>query len=60
MDLLRSTGYKVVDYDYAPWHCPPSHMAARALKLLRGLVFRVNPGLAARTFIGYNLIVLAR
>jgi SAM-dependent methyltransferase len=60
MDLLRRTGYEVVDYYYAPWHCGPSNFAARVKKGLSALVFKINPDLAARLFIGYNLIVLAR
>ena len=60
MDLLRSTGYEVVDYYYAPWPYRPSHFAAHLLKMLRRFVFAMNPDLAARTFIGFNLIVLAR
>ena len=60
MDMLRRTGYKVVDYYYAPWHCGPSNFAARLKKWLSALVFKINPDLAARVFIGYNLIVLAR
>lgn len=60
MDLLRRTGYEVVDYYYAPWHCQPSHLAARLKRGLSNLLFKINPDLAARVFIGYNLIVLAR
>lgn len=60
MDLLRSTGYDVVDYCYAPWYYRPSHFAARMLRMFRGSVFAMNADLAARLFIGYNLIVLAR
>lgn len=60
MDLLRSTGYDVVDYYYAPWQYRPSHLAARLFRRFRGFVFAMNPDLAARLFIGYNLIVLAR
>lgn len=60
MDMLRRTGYEVVDYYYAPWHCQPSHFAARLKRGLSTLVFKISPDLAARTFIGYNLIVLAR
>ena len=60
MDLLRSTGYDVVDYCYAPWSYRPLHFATRLLRMSRRLVFAMNPDLAARIFIGFNLIVLAR
>lgn len=60
LDVLRRTGYEVVDFEYAPWPYRPSHLAARLRNGIRGLVFRTNPDLAARLFIGYNLIVLAR
>lgn len=59
--LLKDCGYAIIDWTYTRGSLetePQSHKA-RLANLARGPLSRLNPSLAARTFGGFSLLVLA-
>jgi SAM-dependent methyltransferase len=62
LDILRQTGYKVLDYHYGVWSLdlPPHNKKALLLKPIRHIAYALNPDLAARFLGGTSLVILAK
>ncbi len=58
---LKDLGYKVIDYSFTDDRSLdiPCGITPRLFRWVRNFMFRVNPGLTASIFRGYNLLVLA-
>ncbi|MGZ3621857.1 MAG: class I SAM-dependent methyltransferase [Ktedonobacteraceae bacterium] len=62
LQILRDTGYQVLDYFYTPLsvELPTNRVGRRILNLPRKLFFGIHHDLAARLLGGFSLLVLAR
>ncbi|MEO6683734.1 MAG: class I SAM-dependent methyltransferase [Ginsengibacter sp.] len=60
--ILKDTGYKIIDLHYTKPVIdfqPVKGAKARVKKILRNLSFRINPGISAKLWGGYSLLILA-